>query len=207
MTARKTMATNRTRATAGWAFVGVLTLFLILFLAGYDPQTNQAVSDPPASMPTAVVYKSPTCGCCTGWGEHLRANGFEVDVRETDRMEPVKQRLGIPRNMVSCHTAVIGDYVIEGHVRAADIQRLLQEKPDAKGLAVPGMPLGSPGMEAGNRRQPYTVWLLQGNQAPRSTAIRWATNPDSGRGQKQPRARRRIVYAADTGRHENWRGP
>jgi hypothetical protein len=93
--------------------------------------------------------------------EHLRANGFPVQVREPADLNAVKDRLGVPTDMRSCHTAEIDGYVIEGHVPAADVQRLLREKPKALGLAVPGMPLGSPGMEVDDRRQAYTVWLLQ----------------------------------------------
>jgi len=95
----------------------------------------------------AVVYKSPTCGCCEVWVKHLRDAGFGVTVRDTHNMSPVKQKLGVPARMASCHTAQIGGYFIEGHVPMADIQRLLKERPKALGLAVPGMPAGSPGME------------------------------------------------------------
>ena len=113
-----------------------------------------------------VVYKSPTCGCCEKWVAHLRANGFAVQTRDTAQMSLVKDRHNLPRDMRSCHTAEIGGYVVEGHVPAADIKRLLHEQPDAEGLAVPGMPLGSPGMEVDDRRQAYTVWLLdpEGNR-------------------------------------------
>ena len=129
---------------------------------GEPPQAQSSVQ-----WPTAIVYKSPTCSCCKKWVEHLRANGFPVQVREPDDLNTVKDRLGVPADMRSCHTAEIDGYVIEGHVPAADVQRLLREKPKALGLAVPGMPLGSPGMEVDDRRQAYTVWLLQddGNQS------------------------------------------
>lgn len=107
------------------------------------------------------VYKDPNCGCCSAWIEHLEADGFTVVSEDRNDMAAVKDRLEVPRSMRSCHTAVIGDYVIEGHVPAADIRRLLAARPDALGLAVPGMPIGSPGMEMGNRQDSYKTWLIR----------------------------------------------
>lgn len=110
------------------------------------------------TLPLVEVFKSPSCGCCTGWVDHLRAAGFQVDVTETDDLEPVRKQLGVPYGKGSCHTAKVGGYVVEGHVPAADIQRLLAERPDVRGLVLPGMPLGSPGMEVPDGRvQRYTV--------------------------------------------------
>lgn len=101
------------------------------------------------ARPTVTVYKSPTCGCCTKWVEHLQAYGFTVTSRDTDDMTTVKDANGVPDRLQSCHTALVGGYVIEGHVPAATIDRLLRERPRIAGLAVPGMPAGSPGMEVG----------------------------------------------------------
>lgn len=109
-----------------------------------------------AAGPEITVYKSPTCRCCTGWVEHLRKHGFRVTVKDTDDMDAIKTDLGVPKNLTSCHTAIVGKYVIEGHVPAKDIQRLLAKKPKIAGLAVPGMPAGSPGMEVG-RTDKYDV--------------------------------------------------
>lgn len=106
------------------------------------------------------VYKSPTCGCCTDWIKHLEDNGFEVDVTETHNLNPVKTEAGLTPALASCHTAFIGDYVIEGHVPASDIHRLIAEAPRATGLSVPGMPLGSPGMEVGDQKDHYKVILF-----------------------------------------------
>lgn len=106
------------------------------------------------------VYKSPTCGCCTDWVKHLEENGFDVEVTETDNLNPIKVDAGLTPALASCHTAFIGDYVIEGHVPASDIQRLIADAPKATGLSVPGMPMGSPGMEIGDRKDPYTVVLF-----------------------------------------------
>jgi hypothetical protein len=112
-----------------------------------------------AASPTLQVWKDPNCGCCGEWVKHLEANGFRVKVNDTGN-NAARARLGIPRALGSCHTAEVGGYAIEGHVPAADIKRLLAEKPNAIGLAVPGMPVGSPGMEDGDRRDPYDVLLV-----------------------------------------------
>ncbi|HEX7802826.1 MAG TPA: DUF411 domain-containing protein [Pseudoxanthomonas sp.] len=113
-------------------------------------------------LPPALIHKSPSCGCCGLWVKHLEDSGFQVEVRNSDDVNPVKQRLGVPYGKGSCHTAEIGGYFVEGHVPAEDIKRLLAEKPDAKGLVLPGMPMGSPGMESPDgTSQPYTVELVQ----------------------------------------------
>jgi hypothetical protein len=114
-----------------------------------------------AAGPTVIVSKDPNCGCCVGWAEHLSASGFTVDVRDVTDLAPVKARLGVPHDLAACHTAEVGGYVIEGHVPASAIRRLLSEKPQAKGLAVPGMPTGSPGMEVpGSPPEEYAVILF-----------------------------------------------
>lgn len=101
----------------------------------------------PADSTTVTVYKSPTCGCCKKWVTHMQEAGFTVVSIDTDDMNAVKQKHGITGNLGSCHTATVGGYVVEGHVPAADVKRLLAERPSIAGLAVPGMPMGSPGME------------------------------------------------------------
>ena len=108
------------------------------------------------------VWKDPNCGCCKDWVSHLEANGFAVKVNETGN-NAVRARLGIPEKLGSCHTALVGGYAVEGHVPAADIRKLLKDKPQAVGLTVPGMPVGSPGMDGavyGKRRDPYDVLLV-----------------------------------------------
>lgn len=105
------------------------------------------------------VWKDPNCGCCTGWVEHLRRAGFAVTATDTVDMQAVKTHLGVPAELASCHTAEIDGYVIEGHVPAHAISRLLAEKTKGLGLAVPGMPIGSPGMEGG-KPEPYDVILF-----------------------------------------------
>jgi hypothetical protein len=117
-----------------------------------------------APKPAIKVSKDPNCGCCTGWVEHLRNNGFAATAVDTKDMPAIKARLGVPEALASCHTAEIAGYTIEGHVPAHAIKRLLAEKPNARGLAVPGMPIGSPGMEGG-RPEVYEVMLF-GDSAP-----------------------------------------
>ncbi|WP_332774585.1 DUF411 domain-containing protein [Polaromonas sp.] len=107
-----------------------------------------------------TVWKNPDCGCCREWVAHLRKNGFAVVTHDVKDTAPIRQKLGLPDKFGSCHTASLGDYVIEGHVSAQELRRLLREKPKARGLAVPGMRVGSPGMEMGNARDAYDVLLV-----------------------------------------------
>jgi hypothetical protein len=108
-----------------------------------------------------TVHKSPYCGCCAKWIEHVEKHGFTVKIIDTEDMAGVKKRLGVPDKVASCHTTQAGGYFIVGHVPAADIKRLLAQKPRAAGISVPGMPMGSPGMEHGGHRQPYATILVQ----------------------------------------------
>lgn len=118
-------------------------------------RAHPAEADPPAMQ----VYKSATCGCCQKWVEHLRSRGYAVAVSDVPDLRPVKRELGVPSGASSCHTAFVGEYFIEGHVPQEDISRLLAEHPDIAGLAVPGMPIGSPGMEGANP-QAYSVFAV-----------------------------------------------
>lgn len=133
------------------------TIFLLvcLFAAG------SALAAPPEStqaLPKITMHQNPNCGCCHKWAEHLKAEGFAVDIKPTRNMNAVKQQLGIPVGLASCHTATVDGYVIEGHVPASDIKRLLKEKPDVAGLTAPGMPRHSPGMQPpGEKPRGYDV--------------------------------------------------
>lgn len=119
------------------------------------------VATPAETLPVVVVHKSPSCGCCELWVTHLRDAGFTVQVENTDNLLPIKERIGVPHGKGSCHTAEVGGYFVEGHVPAEDVKRLLAQRPDARGLVLPGMPMGSPGMEVPDgRTQPYTVELV-----------------------------------------------
>lgn len=110
----------------------------------------------PAAAADIMVYKDAQCGCCGKWVEHLRANGFNVTTHNETRMDSIKSTHGVPTQLASCHTAIVDGYVVEGHVPSDAIKRLLRERPAVKGIAVPGMPAGSPGME-GPRAQPYDI--------------------------------------------------
>lgn len=116
-----------------------------------------------AEEPVIMVYKSPTCGCCGAWVEHVKAAGFNVRAEDVsqDALWKLKTRAGITDELSSCHTAFVEGYVIEGHVPAQDIRRLLDDKPGGLGLSVPGMPIGSPGMEMGNEREPFATLLVR----------------------------------------------
>ena len=114
----------------------------------------------PAQGPAMTVYKTPTCGCCAKWVDHMKSAGFKVQVQDMDDLTEIKQASGVPIPIRTCHTAVVSGYVIEGHVPADLVKKVLAEKPKMTGIAVPGMPVGSPGMESGNQKSPYDVVLF-----------------------------------------------
>ncbi len=120
-------------------------------------------SPEPEAVASIKVYKSPTCGCCAKWIDHLEDNGFAVDIVNRPDVSPIKRELGVPERLYSCHTAKVDGYVVEGHVPASDILQMLAEKPPVRGLAVPGMPQGSPGMETG-RKDSYSVMTFDENK-------------------------------------------
>lgn len=119
-----------------------------------------AVRATAAGLPRITVWKAANCGCCVHWVEHLQQAGFQTEVHEVEDMDPVKARLGVAAEVASCHTGQVDGYFVEGHVPASAVKRLLAERPPAKGLAVPGMPAGSPGMEAGDSKVPFDVLLV-----------------------------------------------
>ena len=138
----------------------------LLLALGVLPLASLARAAAPSAKEAALtwveVWKEPTCGCCKDWIAHLEANGFKVAVN-MGGTNAARARLGIPANMASCHTARVGGYAVEGHVPAREIRRLLREKPVAIGLAAPGMPIGSPGMDTpsyGGKKNPYSVMLV-----------------------------------------------
>jgi hypothetical protein len=123
---------------------------------GAQPSPAAAAAD--VRTEKLVVYKSPTCGCCGAWVEHVQEAGFEVEMHDVMTVQPVKDQHGLPAHLGSCHTTLVGGYVVEGHVPAEVIRRLLAERPEIAGIAVPGMPMGSPGMEVpSGRKDPYDV--------------------------------------------------
>ena len=129
-------------------FFAVSAAFLLLGTALHAGETE------------VMVYKTPTCGCCSKWVDHLEANGFKVKSKNLADVSPVKRMNGVPMQLSSCHTAIIGGYFVEGHVPAEDVKRLLEERPDVAGIAVPRMPEGSPGMEGPNP-EPYSVLAVK----------------------------------------------
>ena len=142
--------------------------------AGTDADAKAAASAAsPAHRPAVSVHHSPGCGCCLKWVAHLRASGYPVTVIESPDLDAERRRLGVPVGKASCHTAEVGGYFVEGHVPVADIDRLLREKPKARGLTAPGMPMGSPGMEMPDGATPkYDVLLVLEDG---STRV-WATH-------------------------------
>lgn len=134
-------------------------------LYGSKPMDEAHASDPSSGrterLPEITVYKSPTCGCCTDWEEHLERAGFKVVSHKRTNMNSVKKQLGVKSHLASCHTGLIDGYVIEGHVPADDIKRLLRERPDVMGLTAPGMPQHSPGMQPpGEKPRGYSVLMF-----------------------------------------------
>ena len=111
-------------------------------------------------MPEATVYKHPQCGCCTGYADHLKAAGYHVTVKSTEEIDQVKRLLGVQPELESCHTTVIGKYIIEGHVPLDDLERFLEEKPKVRGISLPGMPTGTPGMP-GPRDEKLVIYTLE----------------------------------------------
>lgn len=149
------MASNLSLTSHVKAF-GIGIVLAVIGIAAYV-QFGTSNRDAIAALPAITVYKSPTCQCCGEWVSYLRDKGFEVETSDVEDMQRIKGQFNVPRELSSCHTGVIGGYVVEGHVPAEEIQRLLQEKPEVAGITVPGMPVGSPGMERGSQRDPYNV--------------------------------------------------
>lgn len=145
------MPTTSTESRRGW-----LRLMGGLAAAAGLP----AVASAHGTVPLVEVWRDPGCGCCELWVKHLRDNLFVVQVRDLEDLAPLRESLGMPQSLASCHTARIEGYVIEGHVPASEIHRLLRERPKALGLAVPEMPRGSPGMEQGGTKDPFDVLLV-----------------------------------------------
>jgi hypothetical protein len=161
--------------------ISVLALAGPLFLAACSPSRTEDAAqapveiaaapvppaadlpDPGPALPTLTVYKTPTCGCCKNWVEHVKAAGFTVEVHDLDDLAEIKAEAGVPRSARSCHTAIVDGYAVEGHVPAETIRRLLRERPKVAGIAVPGMPAGSPGMEVPGRTDKYDVIAFDGS--------------------------------------------
>lgn len=136
------------RFPVSWLIGAIAVAVLAIVIRGVAAQ---------GARPEVVVYKSATCGCCNAWVAHLRSHGFRVTTHDVADVAAVRRGAKVPEGLASCHTATVGGYVVEGHVPARDIERLLASRPRVDGLAVPAMPIGSPGMDYGARRDPYDV--------------------------------------------------
>lgn len=163
-------ATIKKLSFGGILLVGAL---MVVFVLLSDKQTSVAVKseetrkneEVTVSTPiarTATVYKAPNCGCCNGYIAELKKQGYEVDVKSTEDMGSIKEQYGIEEDKQSCHTTVIGDYFVEGHVPLAAVEKLLSEMPDIDGIGLPGMPIGTPGMP-GVKQAPYEIYQKEGN--------------------------------------------
>ncbi len=147
----------------------IFVIAIIYFNNSSSPEERYSpVTEINSSVQKVVVYKDSSCGCCAGYISLLEQEGYEVETIITSNMSSIKEKYKIPNNMESCHTSVFGDYVVEGHVPFEAISKLLREKPDIKGITLPGMPLGSPGM-SGTKKEPFTVYAL----AEQGTSIYW----------------------------------
>ncbi|MEO0536670.1 MAG: DUF411 domain-containing protein [Cyanobacteria bacterium P01_A01_bin.123] len=159
---------NRRSFTARFWSVGLVVTGMILTGCTARGQNPKAEASADTAQQAAMaheltVFRSPTCSCCGLWIEHMQAAGFQVKDEVTEDMTAIKQQYDVPTNLASCHTTIGDGYVIEGHIPAEDVQRLLTEQPNIAGIAVPGMPIGSPGMESGDYIEPYTVFSFEKN--------------------------------------------
>lgn len=131
----------------------IFTALLLAFAAAFSSLVSAG------DKPAATLYKNPQCGCCEGYAEYLRANGYTVDVKPTHELTPMSRAAGIPDDFQGCHLTYIDDYVVSGHVPVATVNRLLAERPAIKGITLPGMPMGSPGMN-GVKQEPFTIYSV-----------------------------------------------
>lgn len=154
---------KKNKATVGYIVLAAILVGGTATLWGLSSSGEDATRPAASADAEIVVYKSPTCGCCEAWIEHMKEAGFSVEVEDRPDMVALKQRLGVPPNMFSCHTAVIDGKVVEGHVPASTVQRYLADGLPGGGLAVPGMPPGSPGMPSLSP-QPYDVFAFEGDR-------------------------------------------
>jgi hypothetical protein len=148
------MVTTRTRRE--W-----LTLWVAGLLAARTAHGTGASPANTQNDNAIEIWKTPTCGCCRLWVDHMRANGFRPTVHDVNDVSPIKRKLGVPATLESCHTGIVSGYAVEGHVPADVVRQMLKQRPKIAGLAVAGMPMGSPGMEQGSRKDPYNVMAFE----------------------------------------------
>lgn len=135
----------------------IVLMFFVVINLSFGLRANEQVAENNPEVLEIEVYRSPTCGCCSKWVKHLQENQFEVKDYVTNDVQQIKDKYGVSADMASCHTALVKGYVIEGHVPAEDIRKLLEVKPKVIGISVPGMPVGTPGMNMGGRKDPYQI--------------------------------------------------
>lgn len=173
MTPRQSLAPSTVRPLSLlllWAALGPLLALAAACGEGGEPAKTPTPTSTPTAAPTnpaalsVTVYKSPTCGCCIKYERYLEGHSFQVESISTEDLTAIKDGLGIPLEMRSCHTVILGDYYVEGHVPVEAIQKLLQERPQIDGIALPGMPAGSPGM-GGSKAEPFVIYAIVGGQA------------------------------------------
>lgn len=150
------------RDRESWAWRSIKKLVICLVAIASIVSIAAVTDAQAANLPKATVYRDPNCTCCGGWIEHLKAKGWNVKNVPTADMMAFKQEHGVTDDLASCHTAIIDGYVVEGHVPSDDIKQLLAQKPNISGIAVPGMPVGTPGMEMGNKKDSYAVVAFDG---------------------------------------------
>lgn len=172
------MARRTSTSMTFWQRHGIVILVVLSATAGLALVLMTLPPAPRADAPFVTVYTDPGCQCCTRWIRYMQQAGFAVKREHPPDLAAVRARLGIPPNYEACHTAVIEGYVVEGHVPLAEIQRLLRERPAARGPAVPGMPVGSPGME-GRNPEDYRVYLLDVDGSAHTYAKYSARSPDA----------------------------
>lgn len=154
---------NWFKLAAAITVAGSLGIGTYAALTFSSSQSDAIAGDITPEALVVTAFRSPTCGCCGAWLDHMKAAGFKVKDNLVEDMESVKQKHHVSQELAACHTAIVGGYVVEGHIPAADVKRLLAEKPNITGIAVPGMPIGSPGMESGDIREPYMVYSFNQN--------------------------------------------
>lgn len=158
--------------------IAVVAAVLLAGTAFVLTRTETGTADMPvaevasiADGASVVVYKSPSCGCCGAWIDHMKESGFAVEVHDVQDVSPIKRELGVGQSLWSCHTAKVGGYVLEGHVPAEQVVRMLAEKPEIRGIAVPGMPIGSPGMDEGYDRSTWQDYDVVAFDAQGATSV------------------------------------
>ncbi len=148
---------------AYWSFIGSTGAPILSTTTQNAGKSDSPRTDLASQVLNITVYRTPTCGCCQGWVEHIKQNGFQVTdiVKPESEIQAIRQKYNLPSDFASCHTSEVAGYLVEGHIPVADVKHLIAQKPDIAGISVPGMPIGTPGMEMGDRKQSFNVFAFQ----------------------------------------------